>query len=346
MKKIGIHYFSGTGNTARAVGILSSRLEGAGISATRWVIGGTAPELGEETEAEVFAFPALGFAAPVMVKRYVRRLPAGGGRKAYVLCVNAGGPMQALDQMERMLRRRGYEVVLTASAAYPVNWTQAVNPMEGVREAEALERGDRAALDFAEDILSGTSRFHRVSSGTLIWSGAVSALFGALGRRILGKAFIADSRCTRCGYCAQTCPAGTIRMDGQGGKPRWRSNCQNCNRCINLCPVAAIQSSSLRLGVHIAANLVSTVAGVFVGIRAGGALGAAGVGLAALPGGVAAGLLVFLAGTVLQFTLLDAALGGLGAKFPKAFESGPTAAFRRYRAPGFSPRPASGIKNN
>jgi len=335
-KEARIHYFSATGNTARAVGIVKDRLEKTGYSVSIRTIGTARPLAETPAPEDIFAFPTLGFSAPVMVKTYIRRMPRANGKKAAVLCVNAGGPAQAIRQVERMLTRRGYRVTLTASAPYAVNWSQVVNPADAEDSRGKNEAGDAIALGFAEKYFAGNEEHHRPSLGTQLWSGFVAFSFGTLGRRLLGKGFIADTRCTRCGFCAETCPAGTILMNGTDGRPRWRANCQNCNRCINLCPQAAIQNSTLRMRCHTTAVIVVTAGTVAAGIAAGHAAEEL-PWYISIPAVAAAVTASFLIGMVLEFTLFDTALGWFQAKFPRPFGQSATASFRRYKEPGFVP---------
>ena len=99
MNPVLIHYFSATGNTARAVRIFRESLEAQGRSTRILLITGEKSRPSEQVE-EVLAFPTLAFSAPSMVKDYVRRLPRVQGRSMAVLCVNAGGPAQAIREME------------------------------------------------------------------------------------------------------------------------------------------------------------------------------------------------------------------------------------------------------
>ncbi|MFW5711812.1 MAG: hypothetical protein ACOC2R_10465 [Spirochaetota bacterium] len=48
--------------------------------------------------------------------------------KAAVCVIDGGGSFQCADQTQRMLRRRGFEVVATARAGYADNWRQMTNP--------------------------------------------------------------------------------------------------------------------------------------------------------------------------------------------------------------------------
>ena len=128
MAQVFIHYFSGTGNTKRAVDIITVNLEKNGFQVKRFLMGTECPGVEQNAELQIFAFPVLGWAAPALVKKYFRRLPGGQGTKGAVLAVFGGHPGQALRNMEKFLRRKKFDIFLTGGACYPENWTQMVNP--------------------------------------------------------------------------------------------------------------------------------------------------------------------------------------------------------------------------
>ncbi|MCL6458124.1 MAG: 4Fe-4S binding protein [Gorillibacterium sp.] len=72
-----------------------------------------------------------------------------------------------------------------------------------------------------------------------------------IGRRFLGKLYIADNSCSGCGACARTCPVSTIRMSS--GKPVWNWQCEGC---MNGCPSESIQTSNARLIIFGCSNLL------------------------------------------------------------------------------------------
>lgn len=61
----------------------------------------------------------------------------------------------------------------------------------------------------------------------------------------------ADSACTSCGQCAQSCPAGAIAADNL--KISDKSKCISCMRCVSICPVHARKVSSLLTSAAAAA---------------------------------------------------------------------------------------------
>ena len=143
-----------------------------------------------------------------MVKKYVRHLPPGAGAKAAAFAVYGGNSVQALPQMERLLKRKGFDVFLTGGALYPNNWTQMTNTPSAVEAREISAGGDKMALAFAENFRHGGRRLHGIGRFSGFIAGSTSLPFAAIGRRFLGKAYIADGACNCCGICVKSCPAG------------------------------------------------------------------------------------------------------------------------------------------
>ena len=330
-----IHFFSGTGNTARAAEIVAARLEAAGYEvARRAIAGGTEPPAGVP-DLTVVAFPIWAWAAPHFVLEYVRRLPKGQGAAAAALATCGGFGAQGVGEMERALRRRGYRVVASGEAVYPDNWLLAVNPPTGTELEDALAEGDRVVRLFADNCTSDEPVRFRCGWGHVLWSWPIARLFRLCGRRFLGKFFVADDRCTACGLCAAACPAQAIRMSGAPARPRWDANCAGCYRCINLCPAQAIQISIPRLAIHVGLNLALTVGWMWI--------------LSVWPGRFplvcGAATAVYVALTVFQLIAVDGLLRVLETRpaLRRFFAASYTKNFRRYRAPGFRPGPSGAL---
>jgi ferredoxin len=62
--------------------------------------------------------------------------------------------------------------------------------------------------------------------------------------------FRVDQRCTKCGICAQVCPAKNIAVNGDTGLAPIRSDkCEACYACVHWCPANAIATRT-RLHSH------------------------------------------------------------------------------------------------
>lgn len=345
MKTI-IHYFTGSGNTGRAASLIGRRLGEAGHAVElRYVDTSSVPPR-EVPDLTVVACPTYSWAAPSLVRKYAKKLPPGNGSRAAVFTTRGGScdpgreggfAGQGLEEMERILKRRGYDVTLTGDAGYPDTWVQAVNPPSG-QEAEAIvSRGDAAADAFAQALLEGRRSLYRCGAFHTAWSRAVAQLFRGPGRRVLGKTFIADLRCSGCGVCARACPASNITLEG--GRPRWGLHCEDCCRCFNVCPEKAVQTSPLLLLTHLAAFIALTTIwvkslGFFPSLpllRKHRALSA----LLTLKTAPASAVALFL----IQLVALDGLLFRLTGteRLRRLFSWSYTRPFTRYRAPGYTP---------
>jgi Pyruvate/2-oxoacid:ferredoxin oxidoreductase delta subunit/flavodoxin len=338
MSKILIHYFSATGNTKRAVEQIGDVLKGKGMVVEERMIEDEKPGEIERFDFHLFAFPILSWDAPAFVKRYIRQLPDGHGAKAAVFAVYGGDPGGAVDRIARILNRKHYRVVCTGGAIYPSNWSQVMNPMIDEEAQKIIDQGDQKARDFGEKLCE-ESLNHPVSPRFGFdhpITGLIAILFHLLGSRFLGKAYIADSNCNRCGLCAKTCPVQTIKLSKHFRKrPFWGFRCEDCGRCINICPRQAIQVSLLKLILHF----ILYFWGVSVAIHLANWVGSLFPWLGQFPGWWLSLSLFIVSLILVQFIIVDRILFII-EQIPwlnRVFEWGYTHSFNRYTAPGFKP---------
>lgn len=357
-------YYTGTGNTLRALEKAAEGLAAAGWEGEWMEIRAGGPSLGtaleslREKDLLVLGFPALGFSAPQPVIRALRSLPGLPGLRAAVLCacgataakgrVSVGWSGTAVPEVLRILVRKGAVPVGTVEASYPENWTQVSPPGDEAGRAAMTSLGDGQAREFGVRLAASLAADEQVSQGLPAGSvlrGPVSRALGplmargfrTLGRRLLARLFVADGSCTSCGLCARSCPAGAIRMTG--ARPAWTTACSACNRCINLCPEKAIQTSYARLVLVLGLNLAALFLSGPAARALLGAVSGAGRPASGGIGAFAAGPALYLGFSLLQAGPLDAGLrvlersGALGALFSRGF----TERFGRYLAPGFRP---------
>ncbi|MDP3177755.1 MAG: hypothetical protein Q8M76_07615 [Spirochaetaceae bacterium] len=155
--KARIDSFSGTGNAERAASILARELSAALWELDRRTIGypshaaAAHPRMGGPEIPEdllVLVCPVYAFMPPVLVKRWIRRLPRGdrGARRvpAIVLCVDGGGGGQAPDMACRMLARRGYRPLASTNVSYTENWTVITPPPSPEAQRKTTAAGDEA----------------------------------------------------------------------------------------------------------------------------------------------------------------------------------------------------------
>ena len=258
-KKIQIHYFTGTGNSLSAVNLLAAALKKKGSSVTIINIEKMDTPSAKKSDLDIFAFPVLGFSAPHIVTRYMKKLPKGdGSAKAAVLAVPAGWPGRTNQQVGKILARRGYDVVLSDYMCLPNNWSQMSAPYDEKVVHKMIKDAPKSVSAFVTKLTKGTRYSFRISKPNTVWTTIIGTMFLEIGRFFMGYLFAADNKCNRCGVCVKSCPTRNIRFPKLlSSKPFWGINCENCNRCINVCPRKAVQSSILSMIAHIAFYIVT-----------------------------------------------------------------------------------------
>ncbi|MBI4976777.1 MAG: hypothetical protein HZC28_04805 [Spirochaetes bacterium] len=341
-----IIYYTGTGNTAHAVDVIQRALQQKRntVSAVCITAHTAVPikPLGENT---VIAFPVYSWMAPLSMRRYLRHLPKGKGR-IYVLAVRGGMPGKdeaggygggALEEVEHILVRKGYDVCVTADAGYPDNWMQFIPPLGKDDVTATCSKGDRETGVFIDKLLSGSRSVYRAKALPKTLTGIIAVLFRAIGARALGTCFIADVNCNGCSLCEKHCPTGTIVMTGKDKRPRWRFSCEACNRCINICPMHSIQFSL----PFIIIGSVATGLMIWGGIAGYNALAPhlPITGMAAALANIGAVIAAVVLAHVLGFTAIYRfcfMLTGI-TSVRRFFSKSHTQSYGRYVSPGFKP---------
>lgn len=263
MKKALIHYFSGTGNSLLAAKKLSVELQRKGYaSIIHSMENGHAADMDHYT-IHIFCFPIYATAMPHIMIKYIKHLPDGKNVKAAVISTNGkistkfrdGYQGWALHQARLLLRLRNYNVFLSDTLDFPHNVTVAGPPRKEKYNRKIIEEASAKIPLLAEKIAKGEKYHRKVFLPNFLWSIPFGVLFSFIGRHILGKLFVSDSGCERCGLCVKRCPAKAIILSSE--KLRWNWSCEGCLRCINICPQKAIQVSTVRLSAFIAAVFVS-----------------------------------------------------------------------------------------
>jgi NAD-dependent dihydropyrimidine dehydrogenase PreA subunit len=273
-----IYWFSGTGNACRLSCIAGHELVralaapeslkadeiGCDVCPIEQRPGGM-PDGRAEYAYTGIVSPVLGFGLPRNVVSFLRRLPPGDGRKAFVVIamgntetITLGShrwnvpPTEgiAIRQARILLKRKGYDVIRAEAFEMPTNWILATNPPPPARAASLTARNVEKLEAFMANLVRGERYHRRVSPLYAIPFRLVYDLFTLIGRRYSGKWFFADESCNGCANCFSQCPQGTIRW--RNNRPVWRWNCLQCFRCINLCPRSAIQVSCLAIVATVA----------------------------------------------------------------------------------------------
>ncbi|MDD3304498.1 MAG: EFR1 family ferrodoxin [Clostridia bacterium] len=254
MKKYLIHYFTGTGGTYHAVKTIGNKLESDGFEVEYVSIEKDKKDKLEDFDIHVFTYPIYGFGTPHIMINYLKKLQKVNNLKAVILSVCAGFEGQSLNHVTHILKKKGFDVFNTNIVFYPSNWTQLINPVDEQTQKSIIERAKERLDIIAKEIIDNTKSINNRSAIVSFFSWMMFLLYSYIGRRIMGKMYIADNNCNSCKKCEKICPAKVIKM--VKGKPRWNWSCEGCQRCINLCPQKSIQTSIWRLAVLLVTDII------------------------------------------------------------------------------------------
>ncbi len=238
-------YFSGTGNTKYAADRIAEELVRLGHSVRLFNICVEPPDSLNPVDYDIvgFGFPVHAFNPPHAMFPFVRNLPQGQGRAAFLfktsgepfaLTRNAGASLLCL------LRQKGYAVRLDQHFLMPYNILFRYRK-ELVKQM--LLHTDALARLTARRIVSAEGN-GRLPTRPLLWPLMYLFRIEWIGARLNGPFFHArKNRCVKCAKCVSSCPSGNVRM--RKGVPSFGAKCSMCMGCVMICPTDAIRPGIL-----------------------------------------------------------------------------------------------------
>jgi NAD-dependent dihydropyrimidine dehydrogenase PreA subunit len=246
---IDIWFFSGTGNTLRAVRRLQETLERLGVATRRFRLERSVPGQVDLDRVLGLAFPVAVQSTYPFVWDFIRRLPEARGTPVFMLDTLHAFSGGIVGPLRRQLRRKGYAPIGAIEVRMPNNFFPGRS--KPGRNERIIEAGLAHVDAFAQHLVTGQARWRRVPVfSDLPWLISTRAGAWPLLRRVLPLA-VDGEKCTRCGTCAKLCPVENIAMEG---KPRFLARCQLCMRCVSFCPTGAIRCPRRRFEPYRAAT--------------------------------------------------------------------------------------------
>lgn len=247
MKRIGIFYFSGTGNTEIIAKLLSKSYERKQIEVELFriedIVNHKNPFVINDFDMIGVGHPVLGFGASGITDLFAQMLPHCPEKKAFIF-KTASSPhylnQGASDTVIQAMEAKGYRVFHNSIIAMPCNWY--------IKYDDQLNKQlYQAAVKKVDKIVADTIN---TQEQHLKINGVLSKLLRFLyygeehyGAQYFAKGLAASANCNRCKKCVRDCPTNNISE--AEGKICFGSNCIWCMRCIYACPNHAIKARHL-----------------------------------------------------------------------------------------------------
>lgn len=260
---IGLAYFSQTGNTRKIAEAMAGAFREQGLTPRLMPIGDLKNEDIKGCDVLGLGAPCFESGAPAPVRNRLRRLPALYGKPAFVFATSGGAPGNVLYELARAVRAKGGKVMGGFMGRGTVH-----HPAPCLK-GRMPDRPGRADLEAARSFALAVVRHLKSgNAGPMPESrpDALKATFGFyqlvgliakpfLLRILLPEPAANRDRCTRCGVCAQACPAGSITLAPYPAPGR---ACIRCYHCHNICPEKAF-SEPWRYGNLVILALYNTI---------------------------------------------------------------------------------------
>lgn len=236
--KIGIYYFSGTGNTRFVAEKLQQAFEQTGMSCDlipmEAILKGEQPLHPEAYHMVGIGFPVHAFDAPTIVYDFLALLPKA--RISYFLFKTAGDKFLgggSTQRLRKVLADKAWKLSHESFFVMPANMASKAK----AEKISLLVRNAKAhALRTVAEILSGGRKVLPDTSAQRLFS-RINRL-ESRGCKMASRHWLANSNCTLCGLCVRDCPTQNISV--KGSKIEFGDKCIFCLRCWWNCPVRAI----------------------------------------------------------------------------------------------------------
>lgn len=223
-----IYYFSGTGNSRWAAEKLAEYTGDVccSISEAKGI-----PESADDRQTGL-VFPIYAWGVPEPMLDFVKRLERKAGF-TYGVCTCGADAGKAMKKLSRIAGLdSSYSLVM------PNNYIIGSDVDDEKTARSKFAAAERELKSISEEVRERI-RTYRVHEGSfaVLKSSLINPGFNRFARTT--KPFYVTDACCGCGWCAERCPAETIRITD--GKPVWGKKCFQCLRCIHECPQEAIQ---------------------------------------------------------------------------------------------------------
>lgn len=242
MKKVGIFYFSGTGNTEHVAFMIRNEFVDQGYQVDLYrmedILNQQIEILYDQYDLIGIGAQVIGYGAPLLLTRFVKYMPKTQGIRAFVFRTAGGvAPINynASNRIINRLKHKGYKIDYERLFSIGSNWVVKFddNVMRSLYQATQFK-----VKLMCQELIDGKSR--RLESNlTLKVLMTIGIPLFAFLLKIIGKDLSVNSNCNHCGICIHNCPAQNIYQ--KSDEVKFKFKCNNCLRCVYACPQKAIQ---------------------------------------------------------------------------------------------------------
>lgn len=269
MSKVGIYYFSGTGNSLVVARDIARKTEGKLIS-----IASVMGKKSIKTDADVIGivFPTYYEpygGVPLIVRRFIRKVENISSKYIFAICTYGSASVKALKCLEELIKSRdgrlsaGFTVNMPNNMAGPslnspekqqkmfrvwkenmdIIYEHIINRKEGKLDTPNVLAG-RAYVLIKSIITPLIFLFKPLTLRRLRrYSNSSDLPYEEL-LHFMDRSFHTNEKCVGCGNCSRICPVDNIKMVED--RPSWQHHCEFCLACFHWCLKEAITSSELK----------------------------------------------------------------------------------------------------
>jgi len=249
IQKIGIFYFSGTGNTKIVANLFSNEFQNKGFSTKlipiEDVLNKKLALSIDDYDLLGFGHPVHAFSAPKIFFDFLNRLPSVDDKKTFTF-KTAGDPLcsgGSTSLVRKHLSKKGYKVFHENLIVMPAN---IMFKYDDSLIKQLYEVAVKKVKRRTKEILMGKINLQKnclcLKIGTYLFNKAESS-----GASYFGKYLIITDLCNLCGICIRECPTGNISINNE--KIIFGNKCTFCMRCVYICPEKAISNKFMNFFV-------------------------------------------------------------------------------------------------
>lgn len=250
-KKVGLFYFSGTGNTKIVVEQLAEELRKKEMQVTiKDIVHMKETEIlfpkGEYDLIGIGA-PVYGFGTPRLVMDFLNKWKEGKGQSVFLLRTAADFVSvnhNCSGKMISLLEKKNYQVCYDRIVVMGSNWAYEY-PKELVKQF--LEVSKKKTKHMAMELAENINRRHHPSLIVKLLTFPSHFFEEKLGEKFFSKSLRTTENCVSCGLCEKNCPTKNIKVQGQ--TVEFFGDCMMCMKCIYSCPTKAIYSKYMNFTI-------------------------------------------------------------------------------------------------